>query len=256
MAQKKTANNDRLLMGRNCVREALRLRPELIEEVYIVSGAKRDRGRFEEILDLASRNGVVVKELSADKLSSLVGSDSHQSIAARRSTRMYKEVDQFIDGLAPGPQLVLAIDAIQDPQNFGALLRAAECYDAAGVLWSKNRGAPLTPVVARASVGASELVELVRASNLVDAIKRFKEFGFWIVVCESRPEAQAHNKFEFPERCVIVVGAEGRGVQELLRKQADFYVGIELYGQIDSLNVSQASAVILDAYRRSLQLQA
>jgi 23S rRNA (guanosine2251-2'-O)-methyltransferase len=134
---------------------------------------------------------------------------------------------------------------VYDPQNLGALMRAAECFGAAAMVWSRNRGCGLTPVVTKASVGASELLDLIEVSNLADAIRRFKDAGYWIVAADMDPQAEDLQTFQFPAHTVLVMGSEGSGLRELTRRSADSLVRIVTPGRIGSLNVSQATAVIL-----------
>ena len=143
------------------------------------------------------------------------------------------------------------LDSIFDPQNFGSLLRSAECFGVDGVIWSKNRGCELTPVVSKASVGASELLPLLCVSNLAETMRKFKKNGFWIVTAEIGEEAKSLDSFDFPEKTLLIMGSEGKGVQKLLSKEADSKVYLPMYGQIDSLNVSQAASVLLYQWTQS-----
>ena len=143
------------------------------------------------------------------------------------------------------------LDSIMDPHNFGAILRAAECFGVDAVLWSKNRGCDITPVVAKVSVGASELLPLVPVSNLAQALERLKDAGVWSIAADVSPEAQPIDQFEFPTKSLILLGSEGEGLQPLLLREAEFKITIPLHGKIDSLNVSQAAAVMLAAARRA-----
>jgi 23S rRNA (guanosine2251-2'-O)-methyltransferase len=152
--------------------------------------------------------------------------------------------------------LIVALDSIHDPQNLGSIFRAAECFGANALLSSHNRGAPTTPVVSKVSSGASELVEHLQVANLIDALRKLKEANFWIVAANVDASAQELGSFDFPARSVILLGSEGEGIQPLALKNADFSVYIRMLGRIDSLNVSQASAVFLSAYRSRHPLSA
>ena len=111
--------------------------------------------------------------------------------------------------------------------------------------YSTNRNVALTPVVSKASVGASEMVSLIPVSNLVDTLKKFQDAGYFSVATEISDQAKPLDSFEFPEKTVLMVGAEGSGIQPLLSKRSDFHLYIPMKGAIDSLNVSQATAVLL-----------
>ena len=239
-----------MIMGRNCVEEVLKRAPSRLKEVFLAESrdeASASRGNRraeirEQLLDL----GVSVREVSRRDLDAMVGSDSHQGIVARVSPRVLLELDELLEEVRSSSHIsILALDGVLDPQNFGAILRAAECLSVDAVVWSKNRGAPLGPVVSKVSVGASELVPLCPVSNLHQALERLKEAGVWTVGAMVAPDAKPLESFEFPDKSVVVMGAEGEGVHQLIEKSLDFRVYISMGGSIDSLNVSQATAVML-----------
>lgn len=237
------------IMGRNCLREVLRRDPERIKKIYAGRHLEQ-QGGGDEIGRLADRHRIPVEFVAPEKLSALVQSESHQSYVAEVAPRPTLELRDFIDQ-AEGRErgLLLILDSILDPQNVGTILRAAECFGAEAVIWSRNRGVPLTPAVSKASVGASELVPIVLVSNLVEATERIKKAGYWTVAAALGEEAVNINEFDFPAKAAVIMGAEGEGIQPLLLKQVEYKVIIPMYGQIDSLNVSQATAVFLSRYR-------
>ncbi len=239
-----------MIMGRNCVEEVLKRAPNRLKEVFLAesreeAGASRGKRRSEireRLLDL----GVSVREVSRRDLDAMVGSDSHQGVVARVSPRSFLELDDLLEEVRSSECIsILALDGVLDPQNFGAILRAAECLSVDAVVWSKNRGAPIGPVVSKVSVGASEIVPLCPVSNLHQALERLKEAGAWISGAMVSPDAKSLDSFEFPEKSVLVMGAEGEGIHQLIEKNLDFRVYISMGGSIDSLNVSQATAVML-----------
>lgn len=244
--------SDDLVMGRNCVTELIRHSPGRLREVFLseVRDDSRSAGndRRRSLLDEVERLGIPFREVSRKDLDSMVQSDSHQGVVARVSPRPALEFDALVQMVREGQSArILALDGVLDPQNFGAMLRAAECFGVTAVLWSKNRGAPLGPVVSKVSVGGSELVRLCPVSNLHRALEALKEAGAWSVGAMVAPDATPLERFEFPEKCVLVMGSEGEGVQHLIEKTLDFRLYIPMCGQIDSLNVSQATAVLLHA---------
>ena len=141
--------------------------------------------------------------------------------------------------------LVLMLDQICDPQNFGALLRSAECFGVNGVVWSKNRGTDLTPVAAKASCGASELLPLIRIANLAEALTQFQKEGFEAVASTLSPGAERVDQIQFAPKTLLVLGSEGEGIQPLIQKRCDRSIYIPMAGKIESLNVAQAAAVLL-----------
>jgi 23S rRNA (guanosine2251-2'-O)-methyltransferase len=238
------------IMGRNCLEEVMKRAPGRLLEVYIAESrdevAHRSGGRRADISERLRELRVPVREVSRRDLESIVNSDSHQGVVARVSPRSYLSFDDLVESVRESDTIsILALDGVLDPQNFGAILRAAECFGINAVLWSKNRGAPIGPVVSKVSVGASELVPLCVVSNLHRALEQLKEAGAWIAGTMIAPDATPLDTFEFPEKSVVVMGAEGEGIHQLIEKGLDFKVYLSMAGAIDSLNVSQATAVFL-----------
>lgn len=237
-------------MGRNCIEEILRHAPQRIQEVFLASahddagaGSARRRSLYDQVKEL----GVPLHQRTRKELDELVGSDSHQGAVARVVPRALLAVEDLVH-LVNSAQCIrlLALDGVVDPHNFGAVLRAAECFGVDAVVWSKNRAAPLGPVVSKVSVGASELLPLCPVSNLHRVLELLKQEGVWSIGAMLSDAAVGLDSFEFPEKCVIVMGSEGEGVQQLIERSLDFRVMIPMVGEISSLNVSQATAVMLN----------
>lgn len=240
--QRSSLPSGRVICGRNTLREVVLAQPERIE---VILRASREENDLDMLIEA---KGLRIREVDGDELTALVGTSGHQSYGAVVREPPQVELRSLVGEDPDTPALVLALDAIADPQNLGAILRAAECFGAAGVVWSRNRGPAITPVVTKASVGASELVRTAIVANLADALKKLRELGFWTVVAAAGEGAARVEKFDFPKRTVLIMGSEGDGVQTLLRERADFTVEIPLYGRISSLNVSQATAIIAHHY--------
>jgi 23S rRNA (guanosine2251-2'-O)-methyltransferase len=228
-------------MGKHSIEETLKQNPKRLIEVLTYK--KKAPLTFS-----LKEKGVKVFITQKQKLASIVQSDSHQGFIAKVHERDFLTPKTFLQN-ALEKSLVLMCDAIQDPQNFGTILRAAECFGVDAVIYSTNRNVGITPVVSKASVGASELVPLIPVSNLADTMKKFQDGGYFSVATEISDKAQPLATFEFPEKTLLIVGAEGSGVQPLLFKKADFHLYIPMQGTIDSLNVSQATAVFLSHWK-------
>lgn len=235
---------EQLIMGVHALEELLRYAPRKILKIYTVATKKSS------LLQKAKEAGVPILFVSEAQLTKMAGSDSHQMLVAHIQGRTFLDVKEFLE-TAEEKSLVLMMDEIFDPQNFGALIRSAEGFGAAAVVWSKNRGSDLTPVAAKASSGASELIPLIRISNLANGVDQFKEGGFEIVATLLDEGAESAYTFEFAPRTVLIVGSEGEGIQPLLRKKADHSIYLPMAGKIASLNVAQATAAILALFRRA-----
>ncbi|MBT3393629.1 MAG: 23S rRNA (guanosine(2251)-2'-O)-methyltransferase RlmB [Waddliaceae bacterium] len=238
--------NFRLIMGKNCISEVLRASPSRIVEVY--TSQKSDDALYRELI----KKKIRVKEVPKRDLGSLVNSDSHQSYVAAVKERGQPALKDFlVSSRDADKNLVVMLDSIYDPQNLGAILRSCECFGVDLVIYSKNRGTDITPVATKTSAGASELVDIAKVSNLAETIRAFKKEDFWVVCAEAGEESSSLYGFDFPDKTLLVLGSEGKGIQPIISKNADFRVYIPMLGNIDSLNVSQAAAVFLNSYRNN-----
>ncbi|MEC7838659.1 MAG: 23S rRNA (guanosine(2251)-2'-O)-methyltransferase RlmB [Chlamydiota bacterium] len=243
---KKNRVDGRYIMGVNCVDELIKSAPERIKKIYTTNLDSTLEAKLEG-------THISTKITSKHELTQMVNSDSHQSIVALVKEKNRIDLKQYLEkSFDLDTDLILILDSINDPQNLGTLLRAAECFGAGAVMWSKNRGVDLTPVVSKTSVGASELMTILRVSNLVDAVKKCQKEGYEVVTAEVGKDAKPLHAFTFPRKTVLIMGSEGAGVRPLLSKQADHRLFVPMAGAIDSLNVSQATSVFLYQWKNSL----
>lgn len=238
-----------LVIGNRAVREVLAYKPKQIAFLYV---ARKEIEFDAEALETLRQNQIRIEKISKDELTSIAGTDSHQGIAAAMKGSSQVSLEEFIEKQASEERtLLIALDSIYDPQNLGAIMRAAECFGAAGVMWSKNRGVDLTPSATKASAGASELLDIVKVSNLVQAVQLLKQEGYEVIAADAAADASPLQQFNFSKKCVLLLGSEGEGIRPLLLKQADHRVFIPMLGKIASLNVSQAGAVMLSWWAHS-----
>lgn len=248
--KKKEPAHTHLIMGRRPVLELLSSDPERLIEIHTATHLESG----DKIVELAREYKIKIIEKSKEALAAMVPQGVHQGYVARVHDRVPMEFNNFLKVFSSQEQgLILVIDALDDPQNLGALLRAAECFGVDGVMWSKNRAPSITPTVSKASVGASELVNIVVVSNLVEALKKLKQEGVWLVAADLSSDAKPLFSFKFPKKCAVVVGAEGAGLHRLTLEKVDYKVSIPLYGSIESLNVSQAASIMMYAYRAGME---
>lgn len=239
---------DQLVMGLHTLTELLTHAPKRILKVYTcVQQAKERKSR---LIEECKKWEIPVIDTVEESLSKMCGSDSHQGFAAHVKGREFLDVKQFLKKVENQDRvLVLMCDQIFDPQNFGALIRTAECFGVDGLVWSKNRGSDLTPVSSKASCGASEWLPLIRISNLADAVAQFQEAGFEVLAAALAEGSKDIFQFPFGPKTVLVVGSEGEGIQPLILKKADHLIHIPMFGKIESLNVAQAATSLLTCYR-------
>jgi len=215
-----------------------------------LQGDLRGRPRLTAIGELAALHSVPVDLISADELDALSGDDRHQGVAAEVQPFQYASLPDLMAARRAGEPFFLALDGVEDPHNFGAILRSADAAGVDGVVVAERRAAPVTPTVARAAAGAVDHVPVAQVVNLSRALAQMKEQGFWVYGLEM-DGAVAFDEADYMRPVVIVAGAEGKGLGRLVRESCDVLLRIPLYGHVESLNVSVATSLALFAARRA-----
>lgn len=218
-----------------------------IQEIYILKDIKKNK--IETVLNLASEKGIPVQYVEKRQtLDELCFGENHQGVAASiKSDVSYRHLQEFKDA-----KLLLMLDHITDPHNFGAILRSADQFNIDAVIIPKNRSIEITPSVIRSSSGAAFFVPVIREANLTQSLNKLKEWGFWSYAAAGG-EGQSLAQTEFDSKTVIVMGSEGSGLSQNLKKNCDFSIQIPSNGKIESLNVSVATAIFL--YKAAIDLK-
>jgi 23S rRNA (guanosine2251-2'-O)-methyltransferase len=232
------------LYGIHPVSEALAAQRRTIHEIYLQPEFKS--GRLARLASLAADTGIPIKDANSSEIKNLTRTGGHQGVGAR--VDRYPLVS-FADILAAAedsgrPPFLLMLDNILDPQNLGAIIRTALCVGADGVIMPKDRSAPITPAVSKASAGALEHIRLSRVTNLVQTIRQCKDHGIWVVGLDKNAELSLYE-VDMTGSIAIVLGGEQKGLRPLVRKNCDFLVSIPQLGAVDSLNASVAAAVTM-----------
>jgi 23S rRNA (guanosine2251-2'-O)-methyltransferase len=223
-----------IIYGRNAVHEAIR-GPRAVSHVWATTGAGREPW-------LAQAGARVTLE-PPDEIARRAGSDGHQGVCAEVSEFRYVE---GVDLLVQEQALIVALDQVQDPQNLGAICRSAECAGAAGVVLPERRAAEVTPAVCKASAGAVEHLPLAQVRNLTDFLNDAKARGFWCYGADGDAKLD-YRQVDFKGPVVLVMGSEGRGLRPRVASACDALISLPLRGQIESLSVGAAAAVLLYA---------
>ena len=243
--------NEGQLEGRNALTEALRS-GRTIDKVFIADG-DTDKG-LQRLAAQAKEAGAVVVPVDRRKLDALSTTRSHQGVIALAAAREYYSVDDLLreaEERGEAPLLVIC-DELSDPHNLGAILRSAECAGAHGVIIPKRRSVGLTAVVAKASAGAVEYMKVARVTNINNAIADLKEKGVWVFGTAAEGSIPMY-KADLRIPAAIVIGNEGDGMSQLVRKSCDVMVHIPMKGRISSLNASAAASILLyEAVRQRL----
>jgi 23S rRNA (guanosine2251-2'-O)-methyltransferase len=231
-----------ILSGVNPVLEALRAgRP--LDRILVARGAGGPR--VQEIVDMARRASIPVRFEPRQGLDKVAGNPAHQGVVAMGAAKRYSELEE----LTAKQGMVVVLDGVEDPHNLGAVVRTAHAAGADAVIIPERRAVGLTDVVAKAAAGALEYLPVVRVGNVNRALDSLKERGFWLYGLDQRGEEE-YDRVEYNSPTAIVLGAEGKGLHEQVRKHCDVLVRIPMAGAISSLNVSVAAGVVLFDWRR------
>jgi 23S rRNA (guanosine2251-2'-O)-methyltransferase len=246
-----------ILYGVHPVEEALRAGRRRFDHVLVAR--ERQDIRLEKLVAEFRQAGVRVRQETREQLTQLAGTAGHQGVVAVVRPQEALSIEDLFtaprssDG-ARVPRLVLALDGVEDPQNLGALLRVADGAGVDGVVLTERRSAPLSPVAVKASAGAAEHLRIARVVNLVRALEDLKRQNLWIIGLDASPAERGltdYDRFDFTGDCVLVLGREGAGLHDLVRKTCDNLLRIPMAGGVSSLNVSAAGAVVLyEAFRQ------
>ena len=230
-----------LIIGRNPVIEALKS-GRSISKLLIQKGAS---GSIGKIYDLAKQSAVKIETVEKSELDKLCMSKAHQGVAAFAAAHSFASMeDIYAKAEASGNSpLIVILDEIEDPHNLGAIMRTAECAGVSGIIVSKRRSCGLTDTVAKTSAGAIEYMPCVQVTNIARTIEELKKDGFWIAACDM--DGKLYTETDLKGKLAIVIGNEGKGVSRLVREKCDFAVSIPLFGNINSLNASNAAAVVM-----------
>lgn len=243
----------RIIYGVNPVKEALQAHPQAIEGIRVAANWK---GReIEKIISEARGYGVKVESLPRDSLNRIAGTSKHQGIVAELKPYGYVDLEAILSHWRRTKEkaLILILDSIQDPQNLGSLIRTACCAGTHGIIIPKDRSADITPVVVKASAGATEYALIARITNLRQAIERLKSCGVWVIGTASKAEKTLYD-VDLDIDMAVVIGSEGKGIRPLIKRSCDLLVSIPLKGRISSLNASVAGGIMLyECLRRRIQ---
>jgi 23S rRNA (guanosine2251-2'-O)-methyltransferase len=236
-----------VLYGLHPVEEAVRSGSRRLDSVMLARERKDER--LERLAEACRAAGVRVSLESRDQLTRMAHTDAHQGAIAVVRERAFLSVEDLLSTKgrpadASQHRFFLALDGIEDPHNLGALLRTADGAGVDGVILPERRSAPVTATVAKTSAGASEHVRIARVTNLVRSLEQLKKSNVWVLGLDERGTPD-YTDFDFRTDCVLVLGSEGAGLHDLVKKTCDHLLRIPMAGMVSSLNVSVAGAVVM-----------
>ena len=234
--------SDDRVYGRHPVLELLRSGGRRADEIAVLAGAA---GPLSEVVALARRSGIKVSFRTRDQLTAMAGTSQHQGVVARVASADYADLDALLDiPRARGqPPFFLALDRIQDPRNFGALLRTAEGFGVHGVIVPKHHSVGLTDAAVRTAMGAAQYVPVAKETNLASALEVLKKSGIWIYGA-TLGHGVVPWKADLTGPLCLVLGSEGEGLRTLVERGCDVLLSIPMAGRLGSLNVAAAGAVL------------
>lgn len=232
------------LYSRHAVRESLRARRRTFLRLLIAEGVD-DAPILREINHLAQLARVPVTTAKRDALNQVT--PHHQGVLLEAGAYPYVDVDEIFAHAQARQQapFILVLDALQDPQNFGSLIRTAEAVGVHGVIVPERRSASVTPAAVNASSGAVEHMRVAQVVNLARAIDEIKQRDVWVYALHGESPATPLFSADLKGALAIVVGSEGEGVHRLVREKADFVLKLPMHGQVESLNAAVAGSVTL-----------
>jgi 23S rRNA (guanosine2251-2'-O)-methyltransferase len=231
------------LTGIHAVKEALES-GRALDRIVIARGRHGDR--MEEIVARARERGVPVRFEERSQLDRLAGGSQHQGIVALTSAKQAGSLEDILAATSRSdrPGILVLLDGVEDPHNLGAILRSALAAGAAAVIVPERRAAGLGDTVARAAAGALEHIPVARVVNIARAMEDLKKAGYWLVGLDERAEREI-SAVDLTGAIGLVLGGEGGGLHELVRKRCDFLASIPTTGPVRSLNVSVAAGIVL-----------
>lgn len=231
------------IIGRHAVLEAVKSGRD-VEKVLVAEGVQKKS--ISDILETLENNRIHYQWVPRTKLDQLADGGNHQGIVAQVAAYQYSTMEDVLQrantkGEAP---FLLLLDGIEDPHNLGSILRTADAAGVHGVIIPKRRAVGLTSVVAKTSAGAIEYVPVVRVTNLNRAADELKDLGIWLVGTDGNAK-QSYDQVDYKMPIALVIGNEGQGLSQLMKKKCDFLVRLPMRGKVSSLNASVAAGICM-----------
>lgn len=231
------------IFGRNAVLEALES-DKKPEKIYILKGDLK--GSISKIIAKAKENGILISKIDKNKLDQMAQGIAHQAVAALVSDFEYSEVKDILNFAKEKNEdiFLVILDEIEDPHNFGAIIRTCEAAGVHGIIVSKRNQAPVTSVVQKSSAGAINHIKIAKVSNISDTILKLQKENIWVFAACGEAE-KSYTDMDFKGNIAIVIGNEGKGIGQLIRKRCDFLTRLPMKGKVSSLNASNACAILI-----------
>ena len=237
-------NEESLIYGKNAIIEALESGSRKINRILISNTSHSDE-KVEKIKNLAKRSGIVFQFTDKEKLGKIVGNSNHQGVIAQLSPVKYIDIDEFIRENRGENAPVVLLDGVEDSHNLGAIIRSAVCAGIKGIILPSRRGVLVNSTVEKTSAGAVNHIQIIKVNSPVTAVQKLKESDYWVIAADHHAKDNYYEIDFTGMNFALVMGAEHSGISKSLLKLADFKVKIPMLTNFNSLNVSNAAAIIL-----------
>ena len=236
-----------IIYGKNAIIEALENGEREFNRILISNNARAD-AKIEKIKKLALQNGIVFQFVAKEKLNSIEPEGRHQGVIAQIAPVKYIDLDEFIEKHRGEQSSIVLLDGVEDSHNVGAIIRSCVCAGIKGVIIPSRRGVLINSTVEKTSAGATSHISIIKVNSPVSAVQKLKENDYWVIASDHHAE---HNHYEIDYtdmNFVLIMGAEHAGISKSLLKLADYRLKIPMLTNFNSLNVSNATAIILFGY--------
>ena len=237
-----TEKQSNIICGRNPVMEAVKSGRE-IDRLLVAHGVTG--GSVTAIIAKCKQRGILIKEISPQKLDYYCGGANHQGIAVMYASQEYSTPEEILETAKQRNEMpfIIICDELEDPHNLGAIIRTAEASGVHGIIIPKRRSASLNATVAKSASGALEYMKVARVTNIANTIDFLKENGVWVFGADM--DGDDYTKFNFDMPCALVIGNEGKGIGTLTAKKCDGIISLPMFGEINSLNASVAAGILM-----------
>ena len=232
------------IYGKNAIIEALESNNREFNRILISNTSRADE-KIERIKELAKANGVVFQFVGKEKLNQIAQEARHQGVIAQVAPVKYVDLDEFIEKNSDELTSIVILDGIEDSHNLGAIIRSCVCSGVKGIILPSRRGVLVNSTVEKTSAGAVNHISIIKVNSIVNAVQRLKEKSYWVIAADHHSDDNYYDIDYKDMNFALIMGAEHAGISKSLLKLSDFKVKIPMLTNFNSLNVSNATAIIL-----------
>lgn len=235
---------EHFIYGKNSIIEALESGEREFNKILISNSARNDE-KIKKIKKLAQNNGVVFQFVNKEKLNQIAPECNHQGILALIAPINYLPLDNFLETDSDKKQTVVILDGIEDSHNLGAIIRSCVCAGVDAIILPSRRGVLINSTVEKTSAGAVNHIKIIKVNSIVNAVQKLKEHDYWVIASDHHSNNNYYDVDYTDISIALIMGAEHAGISKSLLKLSDYKVAIPMLTNFNSLNVSNATAIIL-----------